>query len=527
MTLAFSFPSGSLAEIEEHVTRWRANNTVARIWNKDPTVWADPPVPEIADRLGWLDAPSTSRELVEPISRLHATAVSNGITDIVLCGMGGSSLAPEVYATTLPPAEGSPRLTVMDSTHPDAVRAVSGATEPETTWYVIASKSGGTVETMSLYRFFWQQASPTLTDVGKHFIAITDPGTSLEDLAAERGFRATVLADPEVGGRYSALTAFGLVPAGLIGADVAALLDTAGGIAKLCGPDTRLEENPGFRIGALLAERARSGRDKAQFVASTPTEAVGIWIEQLIAESTGKHGVGIIPIDGGPLLDGSPASTIVGIGATPPDDADIRITVEHPHDLAAVMFVLEFATATAGEILGINPFDQPDVQLAKQLASRAMQGELESSGVAPTDVADSPWVESLSDALETLTPSYIAIQAYIPQTPDNTSRLDVLRRKLSEAAGVYATIGFGPRFLHSTGQIHKGGPPGGIYLQIIDDTGGTLDVPGAGYTFNELIAGQARGDRAALADRDRTVIAVDLGRDRLSGLDSMVERVDG
>lgn len=525
MMLAVSTPSDTSPEIVRHMARWRAESIIARIWRKDPTVWADPPVSEIADRLGWLDAHSTSRELVEPISRLHAAAVSNGITDIVLCGMGGSSLAPEVFAATLPVAAGSPELTVIDSTHPDAVRAVSRDSNPETTWYLIASKSGGTIETMSLYRFFWDQASRSLTDPGSHFIAITDPGTSLETLAADRGFRATLLADPDVGGRYSALTAFGLVPAGLIGADISDLLDAGSGGATQCGPDISLEENPGFAIGVFMAEHARSGRDKAQFIASNPTEAVGIWIEQLVAESTGKHGLGIVPIDGGPRLDGSPTSVTVGIGAEPPGDTDIRITVEHPHGVAALMFVLEFATAVAGEILGINPFDQPDVQMAKQLASRAMGGDLDSSGVVPISVSKSHWAETLKRALADRAASYISIQAYIPQTPENTSRLDALRRALSEVSGAYVTIGFGPRFLHSTGQLHKGGPPGGVYLQIIDDTGSALEVPGAGYTFNELIAAQARGDRAALADSDRSVIAVDLGPARDQGLNEMLLRI--
>ncbi len=525
MMLAVSTPSDTSPEIVRHIARWRAEGIIARIWLKDASVWADPPEPEIADRLGWLDAHSTSRELVEPISRLHATAVSNGITDIVLCGMGGSSLAPEVFATTLPATEGSPELTVIDSTHPDAVRAVSRATDPETTWYIIASKSGATIETMSLFRFFWEQASRSLTDPGSHFIAITDPGTGLETLAADRGFRSTLLADPDVGGRYSALTAFGLVPAGLIGADVAALLDACSSGAAQCGPDVSLEENPGFVIGVFMAEQARSGRDKTQFIASSPTEAVGIWIEQLVAESTGKHGIGIIPIDGGPRVGGSPASVTVGIGEEPQVDADIRVRVEHPHGVAAMMFVLEFATAVAGEILGINPFDQPDVQMAKRLASQAMDGELDSSGVHPTDVSEPIWAETLVRTLTERTASYVSIQAYIPRTPDNTSLLDALRWTLSEVSGAYVTIGFGPRFLHSTGQLHKGGPPGGVYLQIIDDTGDALEVPGAGYTFNKLIAAQARGDRAALANRDRSVIAVDMGSARDQGLSAMLRQI--
>jgi len=527
MMLAVSTPFGSSPEIERHATRWRANDTIARIWRKDPTVWSDPPVPEIADRLGWLDTHSTSRGLVEQISTLHTTAVSMGISDLVLCGMGGSSLAAEVFAATLPLAEGSPRLTVVDSTHPDTVRAVTSDTDPATTWYIIASKSGETIETMSLYRHFWEQASRALADPGSHFIAITDPDTSLQTIAADRSFRATLLADRDVGGRYSALTAFGLVPAGLIGADVTTLIDAAGGVAAQCGPDTPLEENPGFCAGVLMAESARSGMDKAHIIASSPTGAVGIWIEQLIAESTGKQGVGIIPIDGGPRIDGSQFSMLVGIGSAPVDDADIRITVAHPHDVAGMMFVLEFATAVAGEVLGINPFDQPDVQMAKRLAGQAMHGELDPIGLDPTNVTETVWVESLKRILAERPTSYISIQAYIPQTPENTSCLDALRWALSEITGAYVTIGFGPRFLHSTGQLHKGGPPGGVYLQITEDTGSDLGVPGTGYTFNDLIAAQASGDRAALADRDRPVVAVDLGFARDQGLREMLEQVRG
>jgi len=527
MTVIVSTPPGNERLIETQATRWRDNDIVARIWRKDPTVWADPPVPEIANRLNWLDAPSTSRSLTAEIEELHAAAVAEDIETIVLCGMGGSSLAPEVFAGTFPPTEGSPTLTVIDSTHPDAVEAVQAATDPVTTWYVVASKSGGTIETISLYRFFWDRAVSILSDPGSHFIAITDPGSSLESLAHDRGFRATFLADPDVGGRYSALTAFGLVPAGLIGVDLPALLAAGRDGAAKCGPGEPLETNPGFTIGVLLGERAISGIDKAQFLTSGPLETIGIWIEQLIAESTGKQGVGIIPIDRGPLLDGSPGATIIRIGDDTAGEANITITVDDPYDVATVMFILEFATSVAGEILGINPFDQPDVEMAKKLAKEAMEGGTASPDVTPIDVDDPGWIETLTALFGSTDPSYVSIQAYVPQDPDTDLLLDTLRGALSRSLDVYTTTGFGPRFLHSTGQLHKGGPAGGAFLQIVDDAGISLRVPETAYTFNELIEAQALGDRAALAASDRSVVAVNLGADRKEGLRSMIEQVEG
>ncbi|GMQ94320.1 MAG: hypothetical protein BMS9Abin12_1808 [Acidimicrobiia bacterium] len=526
MTVIVSTPSGSERLIEIQAARWRDNDIVARMWSKDPTVWADPPVPEIANRLNWLDAPSTSRSLTAEIEELHAAAVAEDIETIVLCGMGGSSLAPEVFAATLVPTEGSPTLTVIDSTHPDAVEAVQAATNPVTTWYVIASKSGRTIETMSLYRFFWDRAASVLTDPGSHFIAITDPGTSLDTLAHDRDFRATILADPDVGGRYSALTAFGLVPAGLTGTDLPALLHAGREGAAMCGPEQPLEMNPGFTIGVLLGERAISGVDKAQFVTSGPVETIGIWIEQLIAESTGKQGVGIIPIDRGPLLNGSPGATIIRIGHDTTGEGNVTITVDDPYDVAAVMFILEFATSVAGEILGINPFDQPNVEMAKKLAKEAMEGGIASPEVAPIDVEDPAWIEALTALFGSTEPSYVSIQAYVPQDPDTDSLLETLRGVFSRFLAVYTTTGFGPRFLHSTGQLHKGGPAGGVFLQVVDDTGTTLRVPETAYSFNELIEAQALGDRAALAASKRGVVAVSLGADRKSGLQSMIEQVE-
>jgi transaldolase/glucose-6-phosphate isomerase len=525
VTVRVSLPQASADVVATEANAWRAGEVLERLWAKDPRVWADPPVPEIADRLGWLDAATTSRDLIGVIETLHADAVESGITDIVLCGMGGSSLAPEVFAATLPLDPGSPKLTVIDSTHPAAVARVASATAPANTWYIIASKSGGTIETMSLFRYFWKQAEQQLADPGDNFIAITDPGTSLESLASERGFLATVLADPNVGGRYSALTAFGLVPTGLIGGNIARVLDNAERAARDCSPSIPLEANPGFGIGVVLANRARHDQDKAQFLCTAPVETIAIWIEQLIAESTGKEAMGIVPIDGGPRLREDKGATTVGIGAPPLPDVDVKILVDDPYDVAGVMFILEFATAVAGRCLGINPFDQPDVQLAKKLAATAMSGGLSTDASPPVNVSDARWREALTTMMAGPAPSYISVQAYVPRTPESETRLNDLRRGLSEVSNAFVTVGFGPRFLHSTGQLHKGGPPGGLFLQIVNDTGDALDVPESGFTFNELIVAQARGDRTALTDRGRSVIAVDLGADTNAGLDSMLDQL--
>ncbi len=526
MTFHISIDPRHTSLIAREAARWREQDTVARIWGRDPTVWADPPGSEIADRLGWLDAPEHARSLVPSIRALYRRAVTGGITDIVLCGMGGPSLAPEVFASTLPTTQGSPKLTVMDSTHPEAVRQVASSLDYASTWFVVSSKSGETIETMSFLRYFWERAASAVQDPGRHFIAVTDPGSNLEAIAAEKGFRTTVTADPDVGGRYSALTAFGLVPAGLIGADITSLLDAAARGAALCGADVRLEDNPGFAIGVLLALRARAGANKAHFLGSGPAGTLGIWIEQLVAESTGKQGVGIIPIDGGPLLHGSPDATVVSIGEQPGSETDVSCTFGDPYDIATAMFVLEFATAVAGAVLGVNPFNQPDVEVAKRLASEAMSGSLAHPDIAPTDVSSPLWVETLTAALTGTRPTYVSIQAYLAQSSDTDALLETLRGVISQSLDVYVTTGYGPRFLHSTGQLHKGGPAGGVFLQIVNETGSELKVPGARYTFNELIEAQARGDRAALAERGRTVVALNIGSGTRRGLASVLQQVE-
>jgi transaldolase/glucose-6-phosphate isomerase len=506
--------------IASTASEWDADRRMQRLWEKDPTVWFDPARPEIEDRLGWLDLPTTSATMVDRIEDLAAEARRSGVTDLVLCGMGGSSLAPEVFAATLPHDGISPRLTVIDTTHPDAVTAVADATDPRSTWYLISSKSGTTLETASLFAYFWDVASAALERPGDHFVAVTDPGSSLAGIARARGFRSTFLADPTVGGRYSALSAFGLVPAGITGADTGALLASGRVAAIACGPDVPLTANPGFMIGSVLGAAAREGRPVAIFDAADPVASLPIWIEQLIAESTGKDGRGIIPIDDGPVPSQRRGIVTVSLGAKPRTSADIAITVTDPYDVAAAMFVMEVATAVAGRIIGIHPFDQPDVQLAKSLAHRAMEGALPSGGAEPLAIGD-PSVRSLLEAAHMDGALYVAVQAYVAPDSEVDTALAGLRDDVTAHIGPPVALGYGPRYLHSTGQIHKGGPDGGVFIQIVDHPVGTVPVPGTDYTFSQLVAAQAAGDRAALAERGRTVIPLDVGDAVVEGIETL------
>ncbi len=504
--------------IADEVHRWSREHLMESLWNKDPTVWSREPVPELADRLGWLTLPTTAARHMDQIDKLRQEAVGRGVRHIVLCGMGGSSLAPEVFAHSLPKEPGHPSLIVLDSTHPDAVAAVVDSIDVSETWFVIASKSGGTIETLSFMRYFWAHASATTDSPGDHFIAITDPDSDLEHIASERGFRSTFLADPEVGGRYSALSAFGLVPAGLIGCDMRALLAAGRAAAALCGPETPLERNPGFVIGVTMAHSVQTGMDKVRFVGPGHGERFGGWVEQLIAESTGKAGTGIIPVDRGPIRPHASDELVVSVG-TGDDQAasDIAIELANATEIASAMFIMEMATAVAGAQLGINPFNQPDVQRAKVLANEAMEGKL--AEVAEAVSIRSPELYTIvGSELGTETPSYISIQAYIAPNRVNDAALERLQFAMVEGTGAATTVGYGPRFLHSTGQLHKGGPSGGVFLQIVDTPQSEVQIPEATFTFNALIAAQSAGDRLALEDAGRTVISVTLGSDPKAGL---------
>jgi glucose-6-phosphate isomerase len=443
---------------------------VERIWARDPALWTGR---DEGKWLGWLDEPWRMREDVE-LLLTFADLVVDRIDAVVLLGMGGSSLAPEVIKRTFR----QETFHVLDTTHPQAIRDLERQLDLGRTLFISASKSGSTLETRSHTEYFWKR-SPA----GENFAAITDPGSALEQLALDRDFGAVFAGEPTIGGRYSALSPFGMVPAALMGIDVERFLTRAVEMAEAC----RLSQgNPGLELGLSLGESWKEGRDK---VCISPNPAgFGLWVEQLIAESTGKDGKGLVPAPEEPN-DG-------------PDRQwqDVRIADEY--ELAQELFRWEFATAVAGSILGINPFDQPNVQSAKDKTA-----EILASG-------DDPQVEPEGSADELFAQArpgdYVAILAFVNPTQANEMRLRALADRAREATGCAVTWGFGPRYLHSTGQLHKGGPDTGLFLQVVDDTGDEIPIPGQPFGFGKLIRAQAAGDFASLQERGRRAARIRL-----------------
>lgn len=474
----------------------------ARIWDRDATVWG-PGDDDPADRLGWLDAPYEMAREVKALEDFAGDVHAEGIDSIALLGMGGSSLAPEVFAAL--GRHGPSTLEVFDSTHPAHVRVRTQALDTGRTLFVVSSKSGGTVETMSMYRHFRE-----LVDDGGRFVAITDPGTSLERMAREEGFRATFVNPPDIGGRFSALSLFGLVPAALVGADLDDLLATARGMADACRQEGIA--NPGLALGCALASLARKGRDKLTFVISEPWPPFGDWVEQLIAESTGKRGTGIVPVvrepQAAPAFYGEDRA-FVHLHVPREGDTDpIRplaadgypvVTIDVDGDaegLGGEMFRWEFATAAAGAMLGINAFDQPDVEAAK----RAARAALDSSEAVS-------WPEDDPDAvLARAAPGDLAcVLVYAPPTEEAEATIAAARRKIVERHRIATSAGFGPRYLHSTGQLHKGGPERVRAVVVLDPPTLDVPIPGGPHGFARLVTAQALGDSRALEDAGRHV----------------------
>jgi glucose-6-phosphate isomerase len=438
---------------------------VERIWARDATVWTG------ADEdkwLGWLDEPKRMQERVGEIVEF-ATEARQTFETFVLLGMGGSSLAPEVLKRTF----GAKQLHVLDTTHPAMIRHAEKALDLDKTMFIVSSKSGGTLETLSHFEYFWAGVGR-----GEQFIAITDPGSSLEQLADTRGMRVFA-GEPTIGGRYSALSPFGVVPAALMGIDIERLLASGERMAEAC----RADSNPGLQLGLQLGERWREGRDK---VCIDETDGnFGLWAEQLIAESTGKQGKGLIPAPG-ESPDG-------------PDRQAAEPQLADPYEIGAEFFRWEFAVAFAGAILEINPFDQPDVQAAKDKTKEVL-----ASGEDPQLEPDGSLDELLGRAEP---PNYIAIQAFID--PLRERELQPLIERGHETSCV-VTHGLGPRYLHSTGQLHKGGPPTGLFVQVVDDTGDEIAIPGQDFGFGRLIRAQAEGDYRSLRERGRPIVRVRL-----------------
>ena len=535
--------------VEARVDAWQAAHLGRRLWRRDPTIWFAEPVPEITDRLGWLDLHETMRERLDELQDFAAEVRRDGVRHVVLLGMGGSSLAPEVFGTTFGSSPGSPELIVLDSTHPAAVREVERRIDPERTLFLLSSKSGTTLESLSLFRAFWHRAKGQDGDPGRRFTAITDPGTPLKRLAHERGFRRTFLAPPDLGGRYAALSPFGLVPAALIGIDVHRLLDRAWTMAEAGAFCVSASANPSLELGAALVELARAGRDKVTFMTSPALKAFPAWLEQLIAESTGKDGKGILPVAGEtPGSAGVYGSdrffVLLSLDGEDSDDLALRLnTFEaegHPvarfrlqekADLAQEMFRWEVAVAVAGAGLGIHPFNQPDVQLAKDLAREAMASGAQATAT-PGDGAEvslsttgtRTLARRLGIWLAAARPGdYLALHAYLAPTARTSAALQGIRLALRDRLKLATTLGYGPRFLHSTGQLHKGGPNTGLFLQLVDEPDEDIPVPETDYTFGAVIRAQALGDYRALMQRERRVLRLNLGRDVSGGLARLAE----
>jgi transaldolase/glucose-6-phosphate isomerase len=531
--------------VDARLRSWRSEEIGRRVWDRDHTVWSSEPLPELTNRLGWLDLPGSMQPRLPEFEAMARSVIEDGYTHIVLLGMGGSSLAPEVFASVFGSAEGYPALTILDSTHPTAVRIVERQIDPARTLFVVSSKSGTTLETMSLFRTMWHRVSSAVEQPGRGFVAITDAGSSLQDLAEERQFRQVINAPSEVGGRYSALSPFGLVPAALIGANVTRLLTRSKVMAEASSAAVAEAENPGFVLGAVLGELALAGVDKVTIVTSPALAAFPAWIEQLVAESTGKNGKGSVPVGSEPQLppecygkdrlfisleltgDEPSAGAIDLMAMARAGHPVVSIELAEKADLGQEMFRWEMATAAAGAILGINPFDQPDVQLAKELAKRAMAEPdfgSEAAGGGSIDITSRDGLErELEDWVKVRAGDYIAIQAYLAPTPDSEVLLQQIRQALGIRLGVATTLGFGPRFLHSTGQLHKGGPPTGRFLQLVDEPGEDVAIPETDYSFGTLVEAQAQGDYQALLQRGRHVLRINLGDEVSSGLQRLLE----
>lgn len=470
---------------------------ITRIWSKDYTVWRERPT-EITDRLGWLKAVDRSRGELDAIRGFVKEARDDGLTNSVLLGMGGSSLAAEVIRRSFfrsdPPAFD---LAVLDTTHPDTLARLETQVPLHRTLFVASSKSGSTIETRSHLAYFHDQVQ-----LGSHFAAVTDPGTQLEEEAARLGFRKTFPAPSDVGGRYSALTVFGLLPAGLMGVDPELLLVEAADAVRKCLPEVAIEENPGAVLGAVMGEAALAGRDKLTLVLPDDLAPFGPWIEQLVAESTGKEGTGILPVDAEPPATAYGDDRLfLAIGEPPNMAPSVTVSFRRLTELGGLFFLFEFAVAVAGAILGIHPFDQPDVQEAKDRTNDVLSAG--SIGEEPHG--------NLDDLFESVRPGgYVAIQAFVDPTSNMWNELQEARGRILNRLGVATTLGFGPRYLHSTGQLHKGGSPNAVFVQVFQEPHEDRQVPGRAYTFGSLIAAQASGDLAALRARERPVARIAL-----------------
>ncbi len=560
-----SLPAALEGALERVRSNWTETDGTKRLWSHDAGLWTGA---DEARWLGWLDVVERQRRRLGRFAELAADASS--FDHVLLLGMGGSSLAPEVFSQTFGRVPGHPRLAILDSTDPDQVRSVEAGLDLGRTLFVVASKSGTTLETRLFMRHFLARAADSVgtEEAPKRFIAITDPGSELEREAGERGFRAVLHGEPEIGGRFSALSDFGIAPAAMMGVDVARLLDRAAAMAAASGPGVTAVDNPGVALGLLLGAAARAGRDKLTLVASPGIADLAAWLEQLVAESTGKRGRAIIPIAGerlGPPEVYGDDRLFVELALAGEADAArdaalerlaaagrpvVRITLDDRYDLGGELLRWEIATAVAGAVLGINPFDQPDVEASK-MATGELTAAYERTGSLPTTAplaaadgltlfADDAWAQRLLAAaggqrmvpallkahLAALAPGdYFAVLAWLEMNDAHAAAFDQLRHLVRDARRVATCVGFGPRFLHSTGQAYKGGPDTGVFLAVTAGDRDDLALPGMRATFGVVHSAQALGDLQVLAERGRRALRVDLGDDSAAGLARLLAAV--
>ncbi len=539
--------------IQSRLLKLEKNRFAERFFNHDHLLWADDPS-EITNRLGWVHLPKQMLAAADEIDDFSESIRGKGFTDVVVLGMGGSSLSSEVFRNIFPLRNGFLRLTLVDTTDPDFILGIRDSIDLLRTLFVVSSKSGSTVETVSLMKYFYGELAEKTGSPGEHFICITDPGSKLIQTADEHGFARVFINDPNVGGRFSALSYFGIVPASLAGADIRKILESASSVLLELenAVGGRYHESPSFRLGTFLGVMAERGRDKLGFVFSEKLIPFGYWVEQLIAESTGKDGVGILPlldedISDCPRRGDDRAYILFSLRGDRTMDAAasriknsgtpfVKIVVDTPEQIAAELFRFEFAVALAGSIMGINPFDQPDVESAKTFARSFLKlyretGKLESE---EPDFSENDLVFSsnrdiespaqLRDTVSSKKRGYVSIQAYVDPAEENSKELLSLRAQIESISSVPVTLGFGPRFLHSTGQLHKGDSGEGFFIQIVSDNENDLRIPNdvgsaeSAFSFRVLKMAQATGDFRSLGEAGRGIAKIGIQSDVPQGV---------
>ena len=546
--------------IEMRLDKMQEEQFPSRFWKKDPELWKkDPLTKEISNSMGWLNVVEKMLQALPLLEQFKADIKEAGFSHVILMGMGGSSLAPLVFQRSYSKDINNLPLTILDTTDPITIKAIEKKAPLENTLFIVAGKSGTTSETTAFYDYFYDKMKLLKVDrAGENFVAITDPGTRLLKLAEEQNFRHIFLNFADIGGRYSALSYFGIVPAVLLEINVRKLLERSLKMVCNCAPYIPIHHNPGFLMGGVIGELAKQGRNKLTFLMSPSLSPLTIWLEQLIAESTGKEGVGILPVDGNPL--GEPnmyGEDRVFVYVSFSNETEeliedklkelanaghpvITVYLEDLLDLGQEFFRWEVATATAGAILGINPFDQPNVQESKDITNSLLK-QLQEQGHLPVEAPvftegplryySSENVEKGELLLEEFfgkarPGDYIAIQAYLTESPEIEKALQDISLYLNERLRLPVTIGYGPRYLHSTGQYHKGGPATGLFLQLTTEDCDDVPIPGHSYTFGVFKKAQALGDLKALRNHKRKVISINLGRNTVKGLIVLKQKIE-